>query len=344
MFFRSRSIFPDRAVIALALLIVLGCAPAGRAAENNSPAQPIFITIGTGSVNGIYYPAGREICSMLQHDTEIPAILCSVEKTFGSSSNLKALAAGRFEFGLSQSDQLAEAYNGTGNFNFALVNLRTVLALYHESLTVIVRADSTIRQISDLKHKTVSTGLPGSGGHATMHNLMHHLGWSSKDIKEIDDLSNVRAMTELCEQRLDAVVFTTGHPCNLLTKTAGQCALRILPIQGPEIENLLKDSFAFSRTIIPGGLYQGINDNVESFGVVATLVSSRKVDKEIVYRVVKSIFENLDEFKRNYPLLKSLTRINMSRQYRFAPLHSGSIKYFQETGLLDKTSSSTQSR
>ncbi len=337
MFSHNKSIFSNRAAIALSLLVLLFSTP-GFAAETTSQTEPVFITIGTGSVNGIYYPAGRAICNMLQHDTEIPAILCSVEKTSGSTSNLKALAAGSFEFGLSQSDQLAEAYNGTGDFNLALVNLRTVLTLYNESLTVVVRADSPIHQISDLKHKKVSTGLAGSGGHATMHSLMQYMGWKTKDIKEFYDLSNVRAMTELCEQRLDAVAFTTGHPYNLLTRIAGECALRILPLQGPAVEKLLEDSFAYNRTFIPEGLYQGINDTVESFGVVATLVSSRKVDKEVVYRVVKSIFENLNEVKKAHPLLGSLTRINMARQYRFAPLHPGSIKYFHETGLLDETS------
>jgi TRAP transporter TAXI family solute receptor len=281
---------------------------------------------------------------MLQHDTKNPPILCSVEKTSGSTRNLKTLAIGSIEFGLSQSDQLAAAYSGTDGFNFALTDLRTVMTLYHESLTIIVRADSQILKLSDLKHKTVSTGLPGSGGNATMHKLMHYMGWDTKDIKEIDDLSNVRAMTELCEQRLDAIVFITGHPNRLLTKTARECELRILPIQGPAVEKLLEDSFAYSRTIIPGGLYQDINDTVESFGVVATLVSSRKVDENIVYRIVKSIFENLDEFKKTSPLLGSLTRINLARQYRFAPLHPGAIKYFQETGLLDKKSSPTKGR
>ena len=281
---------------------------------------------------------------MLQHDTKSPQILCSVEKTSGSSHNLKALASGAIEFGLSQSDQLAAAYNGTGDFNFALVDSRTVLTLYQESLTVIVLNDSPIRQLSDLKHKRLSTGLPGSGGHATMHSLMRNMDWSTKDIKEVNDLSNVRAMTELCEQRLDAIIFTTGHPYRLLTQVSSKCALRILPLNGPVIESLLKDSLTYCRTIIPGGLYYGLNDPVESFGVVATLVSSRKVDKEIVYRVVKSIFENLDEFKETNPLLGSLTRINMARQYRFAPLHSGSIKYFQETGLFDKTTPTARER
>ena len=327
-------------MIATLLIFAVLLTTPGFAADTTPQIQPVFITIGTGSVNGIYYPVGRAICNILQHDTETPRILCSVEKTAGSTNNLKALTTGSFEFGLSQSDQLAAAYNGTGDFNFALVDLRTVLTLYHESLTVVVRDDSPIRKLSDLKHKMVSTGLPGSGGYATMHSLIQYLGWDADDIKEVKDLSNVRALTELREQRLDAIAFTTGHPYKLLSKVAAENDLRILPIKGPAVENLLKDSFAYSRTIIPGGLYNGITDPVESFGMVATLVSSQKVDKDIVYRVVKSIFENLDEFKKSGPLLGTLTRINMARQYRFAPLHSGAIKYFQQTGLLDETSSS----
>jgi TRAP transporter TAXI family solute receptor len=307
------------------------------AAGTEPQTGPIFITIGTGSANGIYYPVGRTICDMLRHDTENPRLLCSVERTAGSTHNLKYIAVGGLEFGLSQSDQLGTAFKGTGEFKSPINKLRTVLSLYNESLTVIVRADSSYHKFSDLKHKKISTGLPGSGGNTTMHVLMNYMNWDEDDIDEVASLSNIRALTELGEKRVDAMVCTTGHPYKLLTAAAGEFALRLIPVKGAMVESLLKDSFAYNRTVIPGGFYRGITDPVESFGVVATLVSSSEVDKAIVYRVVKAIFDNLDEFRKADPLLDRLTRINMARRYRFAPLHAGSIEYFLQNDLLDET-------
>ncbi len=329
----GRAAIVASAASVLPVLLFVFCPLSLKAAEPVPPVQPLFITIGTGPLHGLYYPAAHSICNLLNSEGGVPGFLCSVERTSGSIYNLKALAAGEFEFCISQSDQLVAASAGTGEFKDALGDLRTVFPLFEETLTVVVRADGPIRSIADLKHKKISTGLPGSGGYATMHKLMKSQGWSFYDIEQVDTISNARALMELCKNKLDVVVFTAGHPYSPLVRAADACDLRLLKVRGPAIRRLVSASSAYSRTVIPGGLYRGVVQPVKSVGVMATLVSSSVVDSSVVYRVVKNLMEHMDEFRHACPVFGSVTRNRWSGRRWAVPLHDGAARYYREAGL-----------
>ncbi len=330
----SRTAFLIPAVTVL-LYLFFACLPRQVSAdETASLDKPLFITIATGPLKGLYYPAGRSICDLVNADSESPRILCSVERTYGSIANLKALAAGEVEFCITQSDQLAAAYGGTGAFKDVLGDLRMVSALFEESLTVVVRADSAIHNIMDLKHRKISTGLPGSGGYATMHLLMRSVGWSNHDIYPVNAISNARALSELCENRLDAVVFTAGHPYKPLIRAAEKCELRLLNVRGPAVSRVILSSSALNRTVIPGGLYRGIDQPVKTIGVVATLVSSKNVDSHVVYRVIESLVAGMDVFRQVHPIFGSITRKSLMRELDIVPLHDGVLHYLRHAGVM----------
>ncbi len=321
--------------VTVLLYLFYACFPRQVPAEEaTSQAKPFFITIATGPLKGLYYPAGRSICDLVNEDIESPRLLCSVERTYGSIANLKALAAGEVEFCIAQSDQLAAAYTGTAEFNNTLDDLRMVFALFEESLTVVVRADSDIRHITDLKHRKISTGFPGSGGYATMHLLMKRVGWNKYDIDPVDTISNARALFELCANRLDAVVFTAGHPYRPLIRAAEECELRLLNVRGPAVNRVLASQYALSRTVIPAGLYRGIEQPVKTIGVVATLVSSDSVDSAVVYRMLKSFNAGMDAFRQAHPIFGSVTRRSLIRDLNIVPLHDGAARYFRDAGMM----------
>ena len=85
--------------------------------------------------------------------------------------------------------------------------------------------------------------------------------------------------------------------------------------------------------MIPGGLYPGVPDDTETFGVKATLVSSSGVDADTVYEVIRTVFENLDEFTTLHPALRGLEAATMAKDGLAAPLHEGAKRYFKEAGL-----------
>ncbi len=323
-----------QAAAAVLFAVLLLCGPQIAAGQPETAPAYRFITIGSGQVSGIYYPVAQTLCRILNQEKKQPVLLASVERTRGSLYNIRAVSAGVFEFALAQSDHLAAARDGRKEFKHKISHLRTVFSLYEEIFTIVVRDKSSIRKLIDLKHRRISTGRPGSGGYATMLALFASSNWQDDDIKEINTLNYGTALDELCRNQVDAVIFTVGHPFQPLLDADRVCRLRLLPVTGPVIDRFLRQSPGYTYTSIPAGLYPGVEAPVASFGVAATLISSARVDDEIVYRVVKRVMENLDRLRRVHPVLKNLTRRQMISNCKAAPFHPGALRYYRETGLI----------
>jgi TRAP transporter TAXI family solute receptor len=78
----------------------------------------------------------------------------------------------------------------------------------------------------------------------------------------------------------------------------------------------------------------GDNPEITTFGVGATFVTSADVPADVVYVVVKAVFENFDEFKKLHPAFENLKKEEMIKDGLSAPLHDGAIKYYKEAGLM----------
>ena len=300
-----------------------------------------FITIGTGSRNGIYYPVGRAISDQVNQSRKHHGLRCSVESTHGSVYNLNTLRHGEFALCISQSDQILDAYNGESSFNEQepFKELRALCSLYIEPLTVIKRKGETNIRSSNLKHKRIFIGRPDSGHRATVLALTKHLGWNSNNIIEPKTKLKLTtpplALQALCKHEIDAVVLVIGHPYQPLVAASATCDLEIMEVSGPKIDQLIKNHPAYYNTIIPGSLYANNPEPVKSMGVFATLVSASTVDEEIIYQVVKALFEQLNQFKNAHPRLNNLTRKGMANQGLIVPIHDGAKRYYVETGLIN---------
>jgi len=143
-----------------------------------------FITIGTGGVTGVYYPAGGSICKFVNRNRKEHNIRCSVESTGGSAYNINTMRAGELDFGVAQSDQQFYAYNGKNQYAVqgAYTELRSVFSLHAEALTIIARADAKIKTFDDLEGKRVNIGNPGSGNRNTMDVVLKAYNWNKKII------------------------------------------------------------------------------------------------------------------------------------------------------------------
>ncbi|MGA1382215.1 MAG: TAXI family TRAP transporter solute-binding subunit, partial [Burkholderiaceae bacterium] len=108
----------------------------------------------------------------------------------------------------------------------------------------------------------------------------------------------------------------------------------LVPITGKAIDTLVKQNPYYAYAEIPGGLYANNPNTVKTYGVKATLVTSSKVSEKVVYTLVRSVFENFDEFKKLHPAFANLRPEDMVKAGNSAPLHAGAEKYFREKGLL----------
>ena len=295
-----------------------------------------FITIGTGGVTGVYYPTGGAICRLVNKGRSEHGIRCSVESTGGSVYNLNTIAAGELDMGVAQSDWQYHAYHGTSKFEDKGANkeLRAVFSVHPEPFTVVARADSGIKHFNDLKGKRVNVGNPGSGQRGTMEVVMEALGWSMGDFKLASELKSAEQSKALCDNKIDAMVFTVGHPSSSIKEATTSCDSVIVEVSGPEIDKLVADNAYYRHATIPGGMYRGSDNDVKTFGVGATFVSSTKTPADTVYQVVKAVFENFEDFKKLHPAFGVLKKEEMIKDGLSAPLHDGAAKYYKEAGLM----------
>ncbi len=293
------------------------------------------VIIGTGSTEGVYYQVGRAICRLVTRNVQ--GLDCTALPTDGSLFNLSNVRGGAIEFGLAQSDWQYHAYNQSGPFEFmddTYKNLRALFSVHSEPFTVVARRDSGIRSLGDLDGRRVNIGNPGSGQRATMEVVMAAMGWSRDNFLVAQEYNAAEQSIALCNDRVEAMVYTVGHPNASVNKATGLCDAQLVDVKGPAIDKLVTENPFYAYAQIPGGMYASSPEPVTTFGVKATVVSSADVDAETVYAVVKAVFDNFEQFKRMHPAFGTLEPNRMMTEGISVPLHEGAERYFQEQGLM----------
>lgn len=317
---------PMKWLTALAVTATVASAPVTHAAQ--------FVTIGTGGVTGVYYAAGGAICRLMNKDRAQHGIRCSVESTGGSVYNINTIRAGELDFGVAQSDVHYNAVKGLKQFKDAgpMTELRAVFTIHPEPLTVVARPDAGIKNFQDLKGKRVNVGNPGSGQRATMELLVPAMGMSFSDFALVSELKADEHGAALCDNKIDAFVYVVGHPSANIQDPTTTCGAKLVNVTGPGVDKLIAQYPYFAPATIPGGMYANNPDPVKTFGVVATLVTSAKVPADVVYQLVKAVFENFDDFKKLHPAFAHLDPKDMIKNGLSAPLHEGAVRYYKEKG------------
>ena len=303
---------------------------------DDSLAATKYVAIGTGSITGVYYPAGGAICRLINRGRKEHGIRCSVESTGGSVSNLNAIRNGGIDFGIVQSDWQYHAYKGTGFFadQKPFKELRSVFSLYTETFTIAVLEKSGIKKIDEIVGKRVNFGPQGSGMNATMEVLMEVKGWTKASFAAVNYLQPAEQPKALCEGKIDVMIYAAGNPNGVLQEAAQTCKVRILSIDRETIDKLIKSNSFYAQAVIPGGVYAGNPNSIETFGVKASVVTSEKASLDVVYNMTKAVFENFDNLKTLHPVFSSLKKESMVKEGNSAPIHPGAMKYFKEAGLL----------
>ncbi len=207
--------------------------------------------------------------------------------------------------GVAQSDWQYHAYHGTSKFKEQGANkdLRAVFSVHPEPFTMVARADSGIKNFSDIKGKRVNIGNPGSGQRGTIEVLMDAMGLKNSDLKLASELKASEQASALCDNKIDAMVYVVGHPNGSIKEATTSCDSVLVTVDGPAVEKLIADNPYYRTATIPGGMYRGTDTDTKTFGVGATFVSSAAVPNDVIYNVVKAVFENFDDFKNFIRLL-----------------------------------------
>jgi TRAP transporter TAXI family solute receptor len=298
-------------------------------------AKTTFVAIGTGGITGVYYPTGGAIAKMVNNKKSEYGIRATVESTGGSVFNINAVLNGDLEFGIAQSDRQFQALKGVAEWakKGPQNDLRAVFSIHPELVTLAVATDANINQLSDLKGKRVNIGNPGSGQRQNAIDALTAQGIDyQKDLKT-EGVKASEAPGLLQDNRIDAFFYTVGHPSGAFKEaTAGARKVKFVPITG--VSELIEKSPYYVESYIPVAHYPNSanTENVNTFGVKATLITSANVSEKVVYAITKEVFENFEAFKKLHPAYAVLTKKDMLDGLS-APIHPGALKYYKETGL-----------
>ncbi|MCP4384420.1 MAG: TAXI family TRAP transporter solute-binding subunit [Hyphomicrobiales bacterium] len=319
----------------IVVVAVTGIAAAiGTAGEARADTD---ITIASGRPGGLYHPVAGAICKLVNEDTDEHGITCTVAFGIGSITNIEAMHDGEVTFAMAQSDTHRDALVGIGPFEEAgpFDDLRSVMSLFVEQVTIVTRSDKDIQTFADLKGKRVYPSEPGSGGYIIMQELFRNEGWKPGDTTEITDadLKAPNIAQALCDAEIDAFAITVGHPSPLVKEAADTCDVDLIPVEDDAADALVAAEPLYAKSVVPGGLYRGNPADVAGLGLVATLVTSADADADAIYAVTGAFFQGIDRLRKASPLFSSLSVEQMATDGLSAPLHEGAAQYYSEAGL-----------
>jgi TRAP transporter TAXI family solute receptor len=303
------------------------------ASEPAAAQQQKFVTIGTGGVTGVYYAVGGAVCRLMNKDRAKTGMRCSVESTGGSVFNANAIKTGELDFGMAQSDIQYNATKGEAQFKGkADPDLRAVFSVHPEPFTVLARKEAGVTKFEDFKGKRFNVGNPGSGTLASMEELLKQMGWTKASFSLASELKADEQGTALCDNKIDGFFYGVGHPSAAIQDPTTTCGAKLVPLTGKAVDDLVKAHSYYAIATIPGGMYANNPNPTQTYGVLATMITSAKVPDDVVYTLTKAVFENFDEFKKLHPAFANLDPKKMIKDGLSAPLHPGAVKYYKEKG------------
>ena len=304
-----------------------------------------FFRIGTGGVAGTYYPIGGMIAHAISNPPGSrpcdsggscgpPGLVLIAQSANGSVANVNGIQTGNLESGFVQSDIAYWAFTGTGTFegDAPKQDLRAIANLYPESIHLVARKDSGIRQVRDLIGKRVSIDEPGSGTLIDAGLVLREYGISNDEL-EIEYMKPSIAIQRIRSNQLDAFFIVAGYPSRAISELASDTEIVLIPIDGLEADNLVSRYRFFARDHIPPGCLCGGREdrNGQRRCAMAGLLG---VDSEMVYQITRSLWhENSRRLLDSGHVKGKHISLQSALDGIAVPLHPGSRRFYNEIGL-----------
>ncbi len=294
------------------------------------------LPISSGNITGSSYVASSAIAKIFNRRSTDYGVRLSSLPSQGSVANVESVSGGQAAFGIAQTELLQQAATGRGPWEGkAQGDLRAVLNLPVEAVTVVAAADAGISRVSDLKGKRVNIGAAGSIDNTYAANLLILSGLNPADVS-LSEHPAALASELLQKSEIDAYIYTVCHPnLSVLEASAGPRKVLLVPIDKPLIELVTAANPLLLPAVVPTDFYPGLERRgvVPSIGVRSVLFTRADMAEETVFRLVRDIMTNFDLFRRQHPALQSLTP-REAAEATVIPAHPGAARYFRQAGLV----------
>ena len=306
------------------MALALGLAACG----GSEKAPTTYVNIGTGGTAGTYYPLGGAFAEIW--NTNIEGVNATAESTGASVANVNMLQKGDIDVAIIQNDVASYAENGVELFENKVENIRGMATLYSEPIQCIT-TDGSVKSISDLKGKKVAIGAIGSGVYCNAVQILAEAGITEKDYKP-QYLSFAEAATGLRDRQIDAAFIVAGVPTSAIVDLATQRDVKFVNLD-KELADKLKAKYSYYTDYeIPAGTYSTQKEDAQTLTVQSMLVVSSKLSEDMVYNMLKSMYENTDRIKAAHKVGEFIKE-ESGLEGMSITLHPGAEKYFSEKGI-----------
>jgi len=285
------------------------------------------ISLGTGSSGGSFDRLGSNLAAVMSHGADLKMNLIP---TGGGIENIDLTDLRRAELSITQEDIALNAYKGEGGFVFPHSGLRAVCRLAPLNLWAVVRADSSICQLTDLKTSRISAGAVGSDAAVITDELFAVLGFK-KDSYRTFQLCLINALAALRSREIDAFFYLSQDPFDALVEFHQVTPIRVLPIS-PDISRLVLNGHASWQISCAHFEYETANSpaSIETIGIPTLLITRDDVDDGIIGEIAAVIEQNTSSLLPNAD-----GWLPSTRDYLFdglsIPLHAGVDKYLRRS-------------
>lgn len=281
---------------------------------------------------GTYYPTAGSISRLANINKLTTNIRYTTESTGGSAYNIENITNGNLDFGLAQSDIAHYAYMGIKKFEGnPHKNLRSVMAIYPELLTLVVRSDSGINTLKEIVGKSLNIGTKNSGTRKTTEIFLKAEGIDTNSIK-VGDGTN--SQLKLRDNQIKGFFGVYGHPTKNISGVTSSTDIKIISIQGKNIDDFILTHPYYTKGEIPASIYKNVDYPTPTVGVKAVLITDANQSEKVVATLLKAVLDNFDEFKTFHPAYKNITKKSLLEGLA-VPLHDSAKKHFQEIGLIE---------
>lgn len=292
------------------------------------------LTMGTGSVGGVYYPLGGEMANLWKDNIDVDGFDVSSVESGASVENIAKIQSGDFQLGIAQNTTMINAVEETGEFKGKTTDKVAVIgSLYPEALQVVTLDSTGIEKIEDLKGKKVAIGPPGGATREAAELVLRAYGIEEGDFEAYEEGFG-DAKSKLQNGTIDASFAVVGVPSSTTDELAASTnEVKFLDIEGDALKEVTDKSQYEAYTVEPG-TYDWQKEPVQTVTAMALLLgSTEQISEDLAYQLTKTLYEKSGDM--TIEQAKLITKENAMIGVGDLPLHPGTEKYFKEAGILD---------
>lgn len=283
------------------------------------------LRLATGPIGGSWYPLGGAIAELMKQKAGVNVTV----SPGGGVANVLAIEVGIADMGFGNTASTVDGVMGRDPFKSKTANTRYVSTLYRQFFQIVVREDSGVKSVTDLKGKSIGPGPRGFTGEQIARHVLQVHGLSYNDMSKVHHIGYSDAISLMRDGHLTAFMPITTIPASSIMDVASSHKIRLLSIPEDKIQELKKINSGYVRYVIPKGTYQGQSEDVVAVGTFTDLLVSAKLPDDMVYKLTRALVENKDRLSAVVKEIATTQPKDMAPDLD-VPYHPGALRYWRE--------------